>query len=139
MAMEDSILTSTKKILGVGVEYTAFDLDILTHISSTFTIVTQLGIGPDDGIVIEDDQLKWSDLGLTPKQINLLRTYVFLRVRMLFDPPTTSFLIDAVNKQILEHEQRLSMEREATIPLPPPRTPVYEEFYYYYDEVIQSL
>lgn len=141
--MENSILTSTKKILGIDEDYTAFDLDILTHINSTFAIVHQLGVGPADGVMVEDAEMKWTDLELPPNQLNLLRSYIYLRVRMLFDPPTLSFLIDAMNKQILEHEQRLSMERENLIPLPPSppsRTlPVYDEFFYYYDEVIQSL
>lgn len=110
--MEDSILISTKKILGVGPDYAAFDLDIITHINSTFSIVHQLGIGPDDGFMIEDDSALWSDLEVDPSQLNLLRTYVFLKVRMLFDPPTTSFLIEATNNQIQEYEYRLSYNRE---------------------------
>lgn len=137
--MEDSILTSTKKIVGIADDYTAFDLDILTHIGSTFTIVSQLGIGPSEGITVEDAEKKWSDLELSPRTLNLLRTYVFLRVRMLFDPPSTSFLIDAINRQITEHEQRLSMERESTIPLPTPPERNTEDFYFYYDEVIETL
>ena len=110
--MEDSILISTKKILGVGPDYAAFDLDIITHINSTFSIVHQLGIGPDDGFMIEDDSALWSDLEVDPSQLNLLRTYVFLKVRMLFDPPTTSFLIEATNNQIQEYEYRFSYNRE---------------------------
>lgn len=116
--MENSILKSTKKILGVDASYTAFDLDILTHINSTFSIINQLGVGPDDGFMIEDDTATWEDIGIPQKQLNLVRTYMFLRVRMLFDPPTTSFLIEATNKQIDEHEQRLSYFREELIPIP---------------------
>lgn len=116
--MENSILKSTKKILGVDASYTAFDLDILTHINSTFSIINQLGVGPDDGFMIEDDTETWEDFGIPQKQLNLVRTYMFLRVRMLFDPPTTSFLIEATNKQIDEHEQRLSYFREELIPIP---------------------
>lgn len=141
--METSILTSTKKILGVQEADTSFDPDISTHINSTLVIVKQLGLGPDPMIFIEDKEQTWDQLDLTPNQLNLCRSYVFLRVRMLFDPPTLSFLIDAISKQILEHEQRLSMERENAIPLPPSpsfrRLPVYDEFFYYYDEVIESL
>lgn len=109
---DDSILTSTKKILGVTEEYTAFDLDIITHINSTFSTINQLGIGPSDGFAIENKEEKWSDFGLPIKQTRMLRTYTYMKVRMLFDPPTTSFLIDAINKQISEHEVRLSWFRE---------------------------
>jgi hypothetical protein len=124
--MESSILTSTKKILGIEAEYTVFDLDIITHISSTLSIVSQLGVGPTDGLTIEDEFSEWDELGIPQNQLNLVRTYVYLRVRMLFDPPTTSFLIEAMNKQIEEHEQRLSYLREDLIPLPVPEEVVYE-------------
>lgn len=110
--MEQSILISTKKILGIAKEYTAFDLDIITHINSVFYILSQLGVGPAAGFAIEDEQSKWEDFPGPPEQLNALRTYVFLRVRMLFDPPTTSFLIDAMEKQIAEYEWRLNVSRE---------------------------
>lgn len=116
--METSILKSTKKILGLADEYTAFDLDVITHINSAFAILNQIGVGPLEAFTIEDDTAIWADLGLPQDQMNLVRTYIFLRVRMLFDPPTTSFLIDAVNKQIEEYETRLSYLRENAIPLP---------------------
>lgn len=113
--MENSILISTKKILGVAADYTAFDLDIITHINNTFATVEQLGIGTIDGFSIEDDSAKWEDLELPLNQLGMIRTYIFLKVRLLFDPPTTSFLIEAMNDQIREHEWRMSINREATI------------------------
>lgn len=113
--MENSILTSTKKILGIQEDYTAFDLDIITHINSTFSILNQLGVGPSDGFYIEDNSDLWTELGLPENQIRMIRTYMYLKVRMLFDPPTTSFAIEAMNKQIDEHEARLSYFREAEI------------------------
>lgn len=141
--MEQSILTSTKKLLGVGDDYTAFDPDILTFINSTFAIARQFGVGPVDGVIVEDSEMKWEALELPPNQLSLLKSYMFLRVRMLFDPPTTGILVDAMQKELQEYEQRLSMERETSIPVPvsPPYRvlPVYDEFYYYYDEVIESL
>lgn len=115
--MEDSILISTKKILGVAANYTAFDLDIITHINSSLSTLNQLGVGPTDGFFIEDDSAVWADLDLPLNQLNMARTYVFLKVRMLFDPPTTSFLIAAMQKQIEEHEWRLNMFREGLIPV----------------------
>jgi hypothetical protein len=115
--MENSILISTKKILGIDENYTVFDLDIITHINSSLSIVCQLGIGPTEGLAIEDEFADWNDLGIPQNQLSMVRTYVFLRVRMLFDPPTTSFLIEAMENQIKEHENRLSYYREALIPL----------------------
>lgn len=105
--MEASILTSTKKILGVGQDYTAFDLDILTHINAAFSTLDQLGVGPLGGFTIEDSAATWDQLVIPQNQLNMVRTYIFLKVRSLFDPPTTSFALDAMNKQIQEHEWRL--------------------------------
>lgn len=116
--MEPSILISTKKILGLDSDYIAFDLDILTHINSVFSILDQLGIGAEGGYAIEDETAVWEDLALPANQLAMVRTYVFLKVRMLFDPPTTSFMIDALQKQIEEHEWRLNMARELLIPIP---------------------
>ena len=110
--MEKSILTSTKKILGVGETYTAFDLDIITHINSVLSVLDQVGVGPVGGFSIEDATLEWSDLALPPNQLNMVRSYIYLKVRMLFDPPTTSFLLDAMKQQILEFEWRLNLFRE---------------------------
>lgn len=110
--MEQSILTSTKKILGVAETYTAFDLDIITHINSVFSTLNQLGVGPVDGFMIEDSLLDWEELALPQNQLNMVRSYVFLKVRMLFDPPTTSFLIEAMQTQIKEQEWRLNTFRE---------------------------
>ena len=108
--MDDSILTSTKKILGVDETYTVFDLDIMTHINSAFSTLNQLGIGPVDGFMIEDATAVWSDfLGTNSPKLNAVKTYGYLRVRMLFDPPTTSYLINALNEQIKELEWRLNV------------------------------
>lgn len=123
--MEDSILISTKKILGIADAYTAFDIDVITHINSTFSIINQLGVGPTDVFSIEDDTAVWSALDLPNDQTNLLRTYLYLKVRMLFDPPISGFLITAMNQQIEEYETRLSYMRESTIPIPP--RPIDEE------------
>jgi hypothetical protein len=124
--MENSILISTKKILGISEDYDVFDLDIITHINSALSIVNQLGIGPIDGLAIEDESPEWEELGIPQNQLSMVRTYVFLKVRMLFDPPTTSFLIEAMNNQIQEHEQRLSYLREDLIPLVVEEEPAYE-------------
>lgn len=112
--MEASILTSTKKMLGIDADYTVFDLDIITHINSVFSILTQLGVGPAEGFMIEDDSTEWSDFIVDDLQYNTVKTYVFLRVRMLFDTPETSYLLDAMEKQIAELEWRLNVHREET-------------------------
>ena len=114
--MEDSILISTKKILGVAEAYTAFDLDIITHINASFSILSQLGLGPSDGFMIEDDITTWSDFMSTGNELSLVRTYVLLKTRLLFDPPTTSFMIKAMTDQIQEYEWRLNVLREVEVP-----------------------
>ena len=111
--MEESILISTKKILGVAEEYTAFDLDIITHINTALSTLTQLGVGPAEGFQIDDASELWTDFNLDDDmQYNSVKSYVFLRVRQLFDPPTTSYLIAAFDKQIEELEWRLNVHRE---------------------------
>lgn len=113
--MEDSILTSTKKILGIAEDYTVFDLDIITHINTAFSTLTQLGVGPAEGFMIEDATALWADYFTDGDiQYNSVKSYVFLRVRHLFDPPTTSYLITASEKQIEELEWRLNVHREET-------------------------
>jgi hypothetical protein len=91
-----------------------FDLDIITHINSAFSTLTQLGVGPAEGFMIEDATAVWSDFIGDDIQYNSVKSYVFLRVRLLFDPPATSYLIAAYEKQIQELEWRLSVLREGT-------------------------
>lgn len=122
--MEESILKSTKKILGLADTYTAFDLDVITHINSAFSILDQLGVGPEGGFIVESDREEWSDFEVPQNQLNLIKTYVYLRVRMLFDPPTTSFLIEAMNKQLQEYEWRIGTFREWMLD---PTDPMVEE------------
>jgi hypothetical protein len=114
--MEQSILTSTKKILGIAEDYTVFDLDILTHINTAFATLTQLGVGPADGFMIEDETAVWTDFDPVDDHLNFnsVKSYVFLKVKMLFDPPTTSYLLSASEKQIEELEWRLNVHREGT-------------------------
>lgn len=112
--MTSSILTSTKKILGIEEEYTAYDLDIITHINSVFSTLSQLGIGPEAGFAIEDAATTWDTFLGTDPNLNAVKTYVYLRVRMLFDPPSTSYAQDSMRKQIEEIEWRLNVYREGT-------------------------
>lgn len=110
--MGDSILNSIKKVLGIAPEYKAFDPDIIMHINSVFATLNQMGIGPDAGYFIEDETPTWDAfLGADPK-LNSVKTYVFLKVRTIFDPPTTSFVLESMNKQIEQLEWRLNVQRE---------------------------
>lgn len=113
----DSILDSTKRILGLASDYDVFDLDVITHINSAFSTLHQLGVGPTDGFMISDDTAEW-DAFLTAGDYQLLqvKSYVFLRVRMIFDPPPTSFAIAAVEKQIKEIEWRLMAHMAPPVP-----------------------
>lgn len=112
--METSILTSTKKILGLAEDYTAFDLDVITHINAVFGTLNQLGIGPELGFMIEDASKTWDDFLDNPLLLNPVKSYVYLRVKLLFDPPQTSFHINAMNEQIQQLEWRLNVQREST-------------------------
>lgn len=113
--METSILTSTKKILGLDADYTAFDHDVITHINATFFTLTQLGIGPPTGFMIEDAEAEWTDyIPDDDLQLNAVKSYMYLKVRQIFDPPTTSYLINSMERQIAEFEWRLNVSRETT-------------------------
>ena len=104
--MEESILKSTKKMLGIEEDVTAFDLEITTDINSALSHLHQLGIG--NGAPIDsDDTAEWEQLGLTDQFLNMVKTFIFLKVKSLFDPPSTSYLLEATEKQISEHEHRL--------------------------------
>lgn len=110
--MEDSILTTTKKTLNLAESYTAFDLDLIIFINSAFSTLNQLGIGPADGFTIEDKTKLWADLSLPDNWLGMVKTYIFLKAKLMFDPPGTSFVLDAIKKQIEEHEWRLSTFRD---------------------------
>lgn len=114
--MEESILNSTKKILGLDADYEAFDLDVITHINAAFSLLNQLGVGPIQGFFIEDDSSTWDEFEVPANQLNLVKTYIFLKVRVLFDPPGTSFLLESANNQIKEYEWRLNVFREGELP-----------------------
>lgn len=104
--LNDSILDVTKKILGLPPEQTAFDLEIITHINSMFTVLEQLGIGKTGGFFITDNTALWSEF-IEGEAINAVKSYMGLRVRLLFDPPATGPAIDAMTKQAEMLEWRL--------------------------------
>lgn len=110
--MSESILNSTKKILGLDQSYTAFDPDVIMHINSVFSTLNQLGLGPINGFMIDDATATWDTFIGNDPRLNSVKTYVYLRVRLLFDPPSLSFVIEAMKDQIRELEWRLNVVRE---------------------------
>lgn len=111
--MSTSILTSVKLNLGLAEDYTIFDPTIIMHINTALGILGDLGVGSESGFAIEDKNDTWEDFLGTDLRLNSVKTYVSLRVRMLFDPPTTSFQIDASEKQIEMLEWRIGVYRES--------------------------
>ena len=111
----DSILTSIKKMLGITEEYTHFDADITMHINSVLMILTQLGVGPDNGFVIEDKRTLWDDFvpGETYARLDAIKSYIYLKVKLLFDPPLSSSAVDAANRMIGELEWRINVAAES--------------------------
>lgn len=111
MALADqSILDSVKKVIGMDPSYEAFDEDIIMHINSQFSKLYNLGVGPKTAAFeIEDNKAKWSDFLQGKTNINMAKTYVYMAVRLIFDPPSTSFGIAAVQKEIEEMGWRLNV------------------------------
>ena len=111
----DSILTSIKKLLGIAEDYDHFNEDIVMHINTAFLDLVQIGIGPTNGFFIEDDSATWSDfLPDTHNLFEAAKTYVYLKVRLLFDPPLNSTVIDVIKRSVDELAFRLNVAAEST-------------------------
>ena len=110
----DSILTSIKKLLGITEEDTNFDADIVIHINSIFAVLNQLGVGPSECFSISGKFEKWNDFILDSNKLEAVKTYVYLRVRLIFDPPQSSAMIEATKEAIKELEWRLNITAEST-------------------------
>ena len=110
----ESILISIKKLLGITEEYDQFDPDIIMHINSVFMILTQLGVGPAEGFSIEDDTAVWTDFIQDIKKLESVKTYIYLKVKLVFDPPLSSAVIESMNRLINELEWRLNVAAEST-------------------------
>ena len=108
----ESILTSIKKLLGIAEEYTHFDPDLIIHINSVFMALTQMGVGPSEGFAIEDNSAIWEDFIAEPAKLQAVKSYVHLRVRLLFDPPQSSAVVESMNRLISEFEWRLHIEAD---------------------------
>lgn len=110
----DSILTSIKKMLGIVEEYEHFDQDIIMHINNVFMVLVQIGVGPSNGFSIKDKSAVWTDfLPDTHWFYNSIQTYVYQKVRLIFDPPTGS-LLEAIKESVREIEWRLNVAAETT-------------------------
>lgn len=111
----ESILTSVKRLLGIDEEYEYFDQEIILNINSALMTLHQIGIGPKEGFVIVDDSQTWEDFIGERKDLESIKTYLYLKTRLSFDPPQTGYLVDAITKQISEIEWRLNVQVEGGI------------------------
>ena len=107
--MTDSILDSVKVALGILPEYTHFDDVLIMHINTVFSILTQLGVGPDNGFSITDNTTEWSSYILTNTTIEMVKSYVVKKVGLLFDPPASLSIMEAQKNLISEMEWRLNV------------------------------
>ncbi len=111
MTREESILISIKKLLGIDSNYNDFDTDIIIHINTILNNLVQMGVGPKNGFSIKDDTTKWVDFIGDDPRLEQVKTYVYLKVRLLFDPPANSALIDSINQSAKELEWRLYIQK----------------------------
>ena len=109
----DSILTSIKKLLGIAEDYEQFDTDIIIDINSALAILTQLGVGPEEGFVVVSKTDTWYDFLGDTTRLEEVKTYIYLKVRLMFDPPTSSAAIDSMKNLISEMEWRINVEAES--------------------------
>ena len=107
--MENSILTSIKKLLGISEEYQEFDTDIIMHINTVFLNLTQLGVGPEEGFSIEDESTEWDEFIKDNVQLKAVKSYMYLKVKLLFDPPLSSSVTQYMERMIAELEWRLNV------------------------------
>lgn len=105
----DSILNSIKKLLGITEDYTNFDADLIMHINSVFMILNQLGVGPKDGFTITNEKDVWNDFISDTKNIEAIKSYIYLKVKLMFDPSASSVVTESINKIISELEWRLNI------------------------------
>ncbi len=108
----ESILTSVKKLIGIEESYEHFDQDIIIYINSAFANLNQLGVGPTEGFNVESETETWSDFIGERKDLESIKSYVYLKVRLIFDPPQMGYLVDAIKDQIKEIEWRLNVQVE---------------------------
>lgn len=113
--VNSSILLSVKKMLGPSADYDVFDPELIIYINSVFGTLHQLGVGPEEKFVITGDSELWSDFTTEGEEIEEVKTYMYLRVRLLFDPPSSSFVLSSFKEQMKELEWRLQCKAEEII------------------------
>lgn len=113
----ESILTSIKKMLGVEAEYTHFDSDIIMHINTVFFELNRIGVGPEEGFMIEDDTTTWLDYIPDQAKFEAVKTYVYIKVKLVFDPPTGSAAVASLERMADKLEWRLCEMAEYSEPL----------------------
>lgn len=109
----DSILATIKKMLGLDDDYTPYDMDIIVHINSAFMKLQQLGVGPKNGFTVDSMEQVWSDFTVNRVKMGSVKNYVYLQVKMLFDPPQNSYVMDAMKQQADELGWRLNVQAES--------------------------
>ena len=110
--VSESILLSVKKMLGLDQEYDVFDPELIIHINTVFGTLHQLGVGPEDQFRITGDSETWSEFDTEGEQTDEVKTYIYLRVRLLFDPPSSSFVLSSFKEQLQELEWRLNVKAD---------------------------
>ena len=110
--MEENILNSIKKLLGIPEDYTAFDQDIMIHINSVFMILSELGVGPSNGYSLKEGTEKWGDFISDDENLEGIKTYVYMKVKTIFDPPLNSAVLASMKELISEFEWRINNEDE---------------------------
>lgn len=128
--MTASILNTIKKMLGLSEDYTVYDVDVITLINSALMTLQQYGVGPKQGFIVTSSEQTWGEFFAESngKQLEAVKMYVYLKVKMVFDPPQTSFVMDAFKETCQETEWRLKEQMESypgDLPRVEP-TPVYE-------------
>ena len=111
----DSVLDSVKKMLGVDLVDDSFDMELIIFINDVFSKLNQLAVGPTTTYVIDDRLDKWTDFLLDRADLNMVRTYMYLQVRITFDPPTNPSLLENMMKRIQEYEWRLNVQAEQAL------------------------
>lgn len=110
--MHDSILQSVKKGLGIPLEDDGFDPELIIHINTALMILTQLGVGPTGGVFITSQEDTWASIIEGAFDLEMVKTYVILRVKLIFDPPSSSFVLESIKNQLQEFEWRLNVQVE---------------------------
>ena len=111
MPNSDSILLSVRHAIGGDINGSAFDADLIMHINTVFNILQQMGIGPSTNFTIQNEESEWTDF-CGEDELPMVKTYMYLKVRLLFDPPSSSFVLDSMRNQAEEMEWRMNVEQD---------------------------